>query len=43
MYMSPESAKRGLEIFNSDRIQDDNKSVGGDWKYKDLKDQKIYQ
>ena len=42
MYMSPESAKRGLEIFNSDRIQDDNKSVGGDWKYKDLKDQKIY-
>ena len=43
MYMSPESAKRGLEIFNSDRIQDDNQSVGGDWKYKDLRDQKIYQ
>jgi dTDP-4-amino-4,6-dideoxygalactose transaminase len=43
MYMTPEQAKRGLEIFNSDRIQDYNKSVGGSWKYKDLRKQKIYE
>jgi len=42
MYMSPENAKRGLEIFNSDRIQQKNDSVGGKWKYKDLREQKIY-
>jgi hypothetical protein len=42
MYMSPEQAKRGLEIFNSDRIKDQNESVGGSWKYKDLREQKIY-
>lgn len=42
MYMSPENAKRGLEIFNSDRIQPKNDSVGGKWKYKDLREQKIY-
>lgn len=42
MYMSPENAKRGLEIFNSDRIQSKNDSVGGKWKYKDLREQKIY-
>jgi hypothetical protein len=40
--MTPEQAKRGLEIFNSDRIQDYNESVGGSWKYKDLREQKIY-
>jgi len=43
MYMSPENAKRGLEIFNSDRIQLKNDSVGGKWKYKDLREQKIYK
>ena len=43
MYMSPENAKRGLEIFNSDRIQLKNDSVGGKWKYKDLRQQKIYE
>jgi perosamine synthetase len=42
MYMSPENAKRGLEIFNSDRIHLKNESVGGKWKYKDLRQQKIY-
>jgi len=42
MYMAPESAKRGLEIFNSDRIQDYNEPVGGSWKYKDLREQRIY-
>jgi len=43
MYMSPENAKRGLEIFNSDKIQSKNESVGGKWKYKDLREQKIYK
>ena len=43
MYMTPEQAKRGLEIFNSDRIQEDNEPVGGSWKYDDLRKQKIYQ
>ena len=43
MYMTPEQAKRGLEIFNSDRINDYNEPVGGSWKYKDLREQKIYQ
>jgi hypothetical protein len=40
--MTPEQAKRGLEIFNSDRIQDYNEPVGGSWKYNDLRKQKIY-
>lgn len=43
MYMSPEQAKKGLEIFNSDRIQEYNESVGGKWKYKDLREQQIYK
>jgi len=42
MYMSPEQAKRGLEIFNSPRIQSWNKSVGGSWLYDDLRNQKIF-
>jgi len=43
MYMTPEQAKRGLEIFNSPRIQNSNKSVGGSWLYSDLRKQKIYE
>lgn len=43
MYMAPEEAKKGLEIFNSDRIQEYNESVGGSWKYNDLRGQKIYK
>lgn len=43
MYMAPESAKRGLEIFNSDRILDYNKPCGGSWKYNDLRLQNIYK
>lgn len=43
MYMAPEEAKKGLEIFNSDKIQDYNESVGGSWKYNDLRGQKIYR
>ena len=43
MYMTPEQAQKGLEIFNSDKIQENNPSVGGSWKYKDLREQKIYE
>jgi dTDP-4-amino-4,6-dideoxygalactose transaminase len=43
MYMAPEQAKRGLEIFHSDKIKTENDSVGGSWKYKDLREQKIYK
>lgn len=43
MYMAPEQAKQGLEIFNSDRIQDQNKHCGGSWLYGDLREQKIYK
>jgi dTDP-4-amino-4,6-dideoxygalactose transaminase len=43
MYMSPESAKRGLEIFHSDKIQDYNEPCGSSETYKDLREQKIYQ
>jgi len=43
MYMTPEQAKRGLEIFHSGKIKDNNPSVGGSWLYKDLRQQKIYK
>ena len=43
MYMSPESAKRGLEIFNSNRIQKHNIPVGSSYVYGDLRKQKIFQ
>ena len=43
MYMSPESAKRGLEIFHSDKIQDYNEPCGSSETYKDLRQQKIYK
>lgn len=43
MYMSPETAQRGLEIFNSDKIQDYNEPCGSDEKYTDLRNQKIYE
>lgn len=43
MYMSPESAKRGLEIFNSERIKDFNESCGSSDTYGDLRNQKIYK
>ena len=43
MYMAPESAKRGLEIFNSDRVQDYNEPVGSSFKYKDLRTQAVYR
>lgn len=43
MYMSPEQAKRGLEIFHSPKIQSFNPHCGGSWLYDDLSTQKIYQ
>jgi len=43
MYMSPESAKRGLEIFHSDKIKDYNEPCGSSETYKDLRQQKIYR
>lgn len=42
MYMSPESAKRGLEIFYSDRIQPYNEHKGSSNTYKDLRNQPIF-
>lgn len=43
MYMSPESAKRGLEIFHSDKIQDYNEPCGSSETYKDLRNEEIYE
>lgn len=43
MYMSPEQAFKGLEIFNSDKIQEQNETVGGSWSYNDLTKQKIFK
>lgn len=43
MYMTPEQAQKGLEIFNSPKIQIYNKSVGGSWMYGDLRTQKIFK
>lgn len=42
MYMPPEEAKRGLEIFNN--IKDNHKKYcGNNHTYKDLRNQKIYE
>tara|TARA_A200000159_G_C7316217_1_gene336818 strand:+ start:313 stop:954 length:642 start_codon:yes stop_codon:yes gene_type:complete len=43
MYMSPESAKRGLEIFNSEKIQPFNEPCGSSEVYGDLRKQNIYR
>jgi dTDP-4-amino-4,6-dideoxygalactose transaminase len=43
MYMSPEQAKRGLEIFHSSRIGPTNPHRGGSWLYDDLRKQRIFQ
>jgi protein involved in ribonucleotide reduction len=43
MYMTPEQAKRGLEIFHSDRIKDYNEDCGSDKTYKDLTKQSIFK
>ena len=42
MYMSPESAKKGLEIFNSEKIQPFNEPCGSSEEYGDLRKQNIY-
>lgn len=41
MYMPPEQAARGLEIFES--LPEVNKDSGGSWKYKDLSKYKIFE
>ena len=43
MYMGPESAKKGLEIFNSSTIQEFNQHCGSSETYGDLRKQKIYE
>jgi hypothetical protein len=43
MYMTPEQAKRGLEIFHSDRIKDINEDCGSYKTYKDLTKQSIFK
>ena len=43
MYMTPEQAKRGLEIFHSERIKDNNPDCGSSKTYKDLSKQKIFE
>lgn len=43
MYMSPEQAKHGLEIFHSDKIQEWNEPCGSSNTYSDLREQKIFK
>jgi len=43
MYMTPEQAQKGLEIFNSDKISDFNESCGSSKTYKSLKYQNIFK
>ena len=43
MYMGPEQAKKGLEIFNSNKIKDFNTPCGSSETYTDLREQKIYE
>lgn len=43
MYMTPEDAYRGMMILQSERVQLQNKTVGGSWAYKDLSKEKIYK
>lgn len=43
MYMTPEEAQRGLQIFNRIKITEDRKHCGSSETYKDLTTQKIYK
>ena len=43
MYMTPEDATRGMSILHSNKIQLQNKSVGGSSTYMDLRDQPIFK
>lgn len=43
MYMTPEQAKRGLEIFHSDKIQEWNEPCGSSKTYSDLRQQPIFK
>lgn len=40
MYMPPEQAARGIQIFNE--LPDENKDCGGSWKYHDISSFKIF-
>lgn len=41
MYMEPEKAARGLELF--EQIDENNPDCGGSWKYKDISKYKIFE
>jgi dTDP-4-amino-4,6-dideoxygalactose transaminase len=43
MYMTPEDAARGMSILHSNKIQLQNKTVGGSSTYMDLRDQPIFK
>ena len=43
MYMTPEEAARGMSILHSNKIQLQNKTVGGSSTYMDLRDQPIFK
>ena len=43
MYMTPEEAKRGLEIFHDEKIQSTNEPVGSWQTYKDLTKHNIFR
>jgi len=43
MYMTPEEAHRGMLILHSEKVQLQNKTVGGSWAYGDLREQKIFK
>jgi hypothetical protein len=40
MYMPPEQAARGIELF--DRTKENNDDSGGSWKYKDISNYEIW-
>ena len=43
MYMTPEDAYKGLEIFNNNLKDEHVRSCGSSWTYKDLTQQTIYK
>ena len=43
MYMTPEDARLGMMVLHSEKIQVQNKTVGGSWAYKDLREEKIFK
>jgi len=43
MYMTPEEAKLGMEIFHGNNIMIHNPNLAGSYSYKDLRKQKIFK